>query len=172
MKKLALVLFVVLSLTGCAQKFPPNTAGNNGLIVIPIKASSDRGSKFFYYYELHSDKPNSTVITIRPSPGLDFVFSDPIPPGNYWFSSFSMIANQSPSTMTSVNKQTSPISIPVKVEAGKANLLSHIFEVSVDEVDYRSFSSHQQFRDMDDEEEQRYLEKLKALDEKHEWEVF
>ena len=168
-----ILLSSLLLLSGCAQKMVPYGGDDVGIIALPVKATSEDASSspYGYYYKLRSDADQGVVITIYPTTGDKFAFSQPIPAGDYHLSYFDIIADLSPSTITSISKKTVEANIPVTVEAGKISVLDYYFQVMVKSVDGESFKIYHRFQELYGEVEDQFIEKLKGMENADQWEV-
>jgi hypothetical protein len=171
MSRIILIALAFLSLSGCAQKLPPNMSNDVGLLAIPMIAVSDRGNRFFYYYKLNSADPNPAHITIQPSIGTHFAISAPLSAGDYVFDSFDLLANIQQDTMTPFQKESFSVSIPVEIESGQITVLNGILVVKNISVDSEEYQTYHGFRAFEEGEKAQFLEKLRAIENAENWQI-
>lgn len=164
------LLFSVL-LTGCAQKIPVNTGDNVGLIAIPMNSINQTIHSFAYSYELSSSTNDNIKIMLKPIVGRHFAFSEVLPSGSHVFDTITTYTTQTYRISTPFNKMTTPLSPPIKftIEPGKILLPSTVLEVKNIPGDNESFYQSPQWKVLEKEEMDIYMELLRKMENIDSW---
>lgn len=169
-----LILSVILSLTGCAQKLPIKPDGSGGVLAIPFKATDEFGrGGFVYYYTLSGTQPIPFEIRIDPAVGKDFIFSKVLPEGIYEVDTWTTLSVPTSSVMTSTHKRAQKLDPPIKflIKDDTVVVFGHRFEVEKKTTDQESFTVGAHWTGLNETIQKEYSTKLESYDNREQWSV-
>lgn len=171
----ALVLFLCgFLLFSCSQKFPVPKTDNEGILVIPHKATKNTDWDFGYNYIFKAvgDGLNETI-KVYPNISRDFFITKTLPPGKYQMIGISSIGVRSKSVRASKLKTFRKFLGPYfEIKPKQITILDQIFIVTQKKRFVSSASQSWKFEFVNNEMITGIVKELKTLKNSELWKIF
>jgi hypothetical protein len=111
-------------ISSCSNKIPSLKDPEKGIIAIRVEASNTSRMGMIRYFKIYPNTNTDLIITIFPQEGKTFVYSPPLPPGEYDFNRVKAISDERHGYSVTGNYDVRPVYAGnyIKVQPGTVTI--------------------------------------------------
>jgi len=164
------IIFCIVTLISCSQKFPKPISKESGMLVIAHKATNESKHKFAFKYILNYLPETSAEIKIMPSITSEFILIDNFPVGEYWISGVTSIGVHSGNvTPMSLRNKRTINGDSFEIKPNHVTLLNSRFVVLTKMITDNRSRQTCNFEMLDDKSKKEMVNDLKKLENSELW---